>query len=394
MEPGAGSCTRSTTAISYANSAAPDARCGSVVNACNASNAGDIVRVAAGAYGDQTNNTCNETSWVTYYLESGAVFTTAGGTGQYQKFVGGTISSGPNWPSDIGFSHQWFENNNMVIDGDYGGYGNVLLISGATDVTLIGPGEIRGKNNGTADIMYIFDGSSNVTIDGFDWHDMRDYGQHQETLRIDGGLNCTTGTCRNHDIVIRNNRFHDSDDSTSTIFLTQGNHYAITIEGNSFSNDDTGTAFYIETQNPSVTVCDRYNILYNSFNEGASNGTGVAFLFQCASSSNVVIKGNVGARSAGCGGATWSYNVWQASSDAGSLCGTGDVRVNGVTGQVDNIGFVSPDVATPDLHLAAGSAARNAGDPSNFPATDIDHDSRALPAGNNENVDSGADERD
>jgi hypothetical protein len=83
-----------------------------------------------------------------------------------------------------------------------------------------------------------------------------------------------------------------------------------------------------------------------------------------------VISGN---SSANCSDATWRYNVIRS----GSACGGG--------GLIAPEGFVNPPE---DLHLVAGAAAINVGNPSAYPATDIDGD----PRGGNR-PDAGADER-
>jgi chitodextrinase len=83
-----------------------------------------------------------------------------------------------------------------------------------------------------------------------------------------------------------------------------------------------------------------------------------------------VVSGN---NSANCSEATWRYNVVAS----GSSCGGGGV--------VAPTGFVGePD----DLHLTAGAAAINLGNPTAYPATDIDGQARG---GNR--PDAGADER-
>ncbi|HEY7018325.1 MAG TPA: choice-of-anchor Q domain-containing protein, partial [Gaiellaceae bacterium] len=68
----------------------------------------------------------------------------------------------------------------------------------------------------------------------------------------------------------------------------------------------------------------------------------------------------------------WRYNVIQGGS-----CGATDLNAAS--------GFVNP---SSNLHLAAGSAAINRGDPSSYPASDID--GQARPAGGR--ADAGADE--
>jgi hypothetical protein len=74
--------------------------------------------------------------------------------------------------------------------------------------------------------------------------------------------------------------------------------------------------------------------------------------------SNVIDTNN----SANCSNATWSYNVVAS----GSACG----------GILAPTGFALPPL---NLHLSLGAAAINAGNPANYPSTDID--GHARPAG-------------
>ena len=82
--------------------------------------------------------------------------------------------------------------------------------------------------------------------------------------------------------------------------------------------------------------------------------------------SGVQLVGNVSPLSAGqCDSRyTWSHNVWD-----GAKCGTTDKNAPD--------GFVN--AATGDLHLTAGSAAIDAGDPASYPA--VDAEGRARPRG-------------
>jgi hypothetical protein len=90
--------------------------------------------------------------------------------------------------------------------------------------------------------------------------------------------------------------------------------------------------------------------------------------------------GNVGPMGqANCGitGVTYAYNVWSDAS-----CSATDLKT-------PNLGFVDATPGVFDLHLKATSAAVDRGDPGNYPASDIDGESRPLGA----SPDAGADER-
>jgi hypothetical protein len=72
-----------------------------------------------------------------------------------------------------------------------------------------------------------------------------------------------------------------------------------------------------------------------------------------------------------------AYNVWSDAS-----CSATDLKT-------PNLGFVEATPGAFDLHLRATSAAVDRGDPSSYPAGDIDGESRPLGAA----PDAGADER-
>jgi hypothetical protein len=82
-------------------------------------------------------------------------------------------------------------------------------------------------------------------------------------------------------------------------------------------------------------------------------------------------------------GVTYAHDVVQ--DDMSRSCGT-DKTVMGSAWGVENIGFIDP--ANGNLNLKSGSPAINAGDSSNYPATDINGHARPMgPA-----PDAGADE--
>ena len=114
------------------------------------------------------------------------------------------------------------------------------------------------------------------------------------------------------------------------------------------------------------------------FHFAAAVGVGQSMyqLEQYTSVNNLVV-GNLGPQlDCGDGGITFSHNVFQ-----GVACGPTD-------SDVANLGFV--DLFGFDLHVLGTSPAIDAGDPANFPATDIDGQRR--PSSGSSAPDAGADE--
>src|SRR5260370_3096249 len=117
-----------------------------------------------------------------------------------------------------------------------------------------------------------------------------------------------------------------------------------------------GPAYY------AVNTRERTNwtLRYNSWLQAPRMPTGQISL-------NNQYMGNVGPMgSSNCGitGVSYLYNVWT------------DAKCSSTDKQVADVGFVNPSAM--DLHLKPGSPAINAGDPFNYPATDIDGQSRPL----------------
>jgi chitodextrinase len=122
------------------------------------------------------------------------------------------------------------------------------------------------------------------------------------------------------------------------------------------SYDATGGPTYNALQFNGCTNCVIRN---NSWLQNAHLPTGTD------TSINIVVAGNLGPQlDCGDGDITFSHNVFEGIS-----CGPTDLNVA-------SLGFVNP--AALDLHLLATSPAVDAGDPTNFPATDIDGRSRPL----------------
>ena len=224
----------------------------------------------------------------------------------------------------------------------------------------------------------------NVLPEGLDIHGTRTCtgSDHYETIRYQSGPT---------NISIIGNRFYDNVETTSMIFFSGGSPRNLLWRNNFFSSARPAYSIYFEDQG-NIATCVNMTIEYNSFDDmTGSSGVGVIWSNNACAASNVIFRGNVmPMKPGGCFG-TWTFNVYQAATNPN--CGATNVWVSGPAGRVGNLGYVTPNVPNPNLHITDSSPAKNAGDPANFPASDIDHDSRPLGSGNNENVDSGADER-
>ena len=257
--------------------------------------------------------------------------------------------------------------------------------SRGTDITVIGPGEV-GPNIPCPGLSYAvwLEGYSNVLLEGLDIHGTRTCtgSDHYETIRYQGGPT---------NISIIGNRFYDNVDTTSTFFFSGGFPHETCSGAITSSSARSAYSIYFEDQG-NIATCSNMTIEYNSFDDmTGSAGVGDIWLNNACAASNVIFRGNVMPMKAGGCFGTWTFNVYQAATNPN--CGATNVWVSGPAGRVGNLGYVTPNVPNPNLHITDSSPAKNAGDPANFPASDIDHDSRPLGSGNNENVDSGADER-
>jgi hypothetical protein len=182
---------------------------------------------------------------------------------------------------------------------------------------------------------------------------------HTECLQIGGGDRVT----------VRNSRFRNC--NVMDLHIT---HYGdapltknVTIENNVF-HDATDGGFFAIQSNAFANLLIRNNSLEQEFVifTGPDQGP----------NTNVRVIANVGPRASyACeDGVIFRYNVW-----AGGTCGPTDVNAPS--------GFVNP--AAGDFHLRAGAAAIDHGDPTSYPADDIEGDAR--PRGRA--PDAGADER-
>jgi hypothetical protein len=184
-----------------------------------------------------------------------------------------------------------------------------------------------------------------IVIDGVTFHDWTrtSASVHTECLQIAGGVGVT----------IRNSVFRDC--AVFAVSITE------------YNGSGPPTDYLIENNVFGSSIGGYYSLQFNS-NASAlrnilirNNSSTQAFLIDNGQGTlqNVRVVGNVAPLVAwGCSSRiTYSHNVWQ-----GVACAASDRNAAA--------GFV--DAGALDLHLLAGAAAIDAGDPGNYPATDID----------------------
>jgi hypothetical protein len=236
---------------------------------------------------------------------------------------------------------------------------------------------------------------NNVLIDGVRIHDDDDHhdasgacpgatngsaGEHVDCLQAQGGTN----------ITIQNVSMWNC--STSNI---QASPFSGTMMSNwTIQNNFLGPVLYpgnstvLGGKDNSPADCTTIVLRYNSIAGPQPNASGCA----AANIGNISAIGNVflGTASALGMNVTYSHNVFSAATTV-TLA---NLNSGGNHGNVKcNASLVAPNASGatgPDYHLNAGDAcAKGAGDPTNYPATDIDGDPR--PAGGAV-PDAGADE--
>ncbi len=346
---GGGSCTRSSTAVAFNQATS----CNTLQAAFNACQAGDKVGVLAGSYGSQPITGVKASPGCVFDLSaSGTVasltpsFDSGGACrspcAQWVEFDNGAFSPGWNITSMANGvpTHVTFRNLDMTGEA---------FFKGGSFVSVIG-GQVHGFDAGNAPTAMHIEGQisggvtqTNFLVQGVDFHDITNSvsGNHFELIRIDENASFVT---------VRGNKFHNSQENSSTIFITSTSGGAaanwphdITIESNFFGTP--ADAFYSLNTNSVVATCANWSLLYNSF------GT-TPFADQGCTKSNFLIQGNAGGRGSSCvSGATYTANVWQWSSN--SPCGGSDTIAIGTAGNTDKLGFTNP--ANGDMQISGTS---------------------------------------
>jgi chitodextrinase len=330
------------------------APCGSFARAYAVASPGDIVQVAGGSYGGQTIDQTPKANGpaVVFQPAAGASVTLSSVNivrASYLEMRNFTVTSstynrqGAQWITYRGIKMRQF------------------FIRGADHVSYydseVGPNVSDDGMNWITAAYQTNDGSSDILLDGVRIHDFKKWnaGAHVDCIGIDDvdGL------------VIRNTKIWNCEHFSLIFgkylwsFRASRN---VLLENNFF--DCCYSGYY------SIGLGDVEGPMMIRFN---SLTLGVGWLggsvVNTTLDSNVISNNNSG----NCSNATWRYNVVAS----GSACGGGGV--------VAPTSFVGPP---DDLHLAAGATAINFGNPTAYPATDIDGQARG---GNR--PDAGADER-
>lgn len=341
------------------------APCATFNRAVTLASPGQVVEVAAGSYPAQTISAVKAgPAPVVVQPAPGAAVTVASlvVSGAYVELRSMTLTSGYSVPQGARFA---------TLRDIHSPHGFVV----GDDTTVVGGeiGPIDSCTTGTEDGLDIWQknsvASSRVTIDGVYIHDVSDHdnscagfanaGVHDDCVQILAG----------HYTTIRNSTFYNCPTSNviARPYLDTLDH--LTIENNVLNPERRpGASLSIgSTGDTCASVVIQYNTLIG--------GSGI---FNC--STTMQVRGNIFPFVAGglCNyqqTPQYSYNVWET----GPACG--------VNGRVCTPVFVN--AAALDFHLApTDTCAKDHGDPTAYPATDIDGQARPLGAA----PDVGADE--
>ncbi|HEX5395376.1 MAG TPA: choice-of-anchor Q domain-containing protein [Candidatus Saccharimonadales bacterium] len=375
VDTNGGSCSRQSAAGSYSDSTA----CASIDAAWDNCQPGDVIVIKAGTYGAQTISGNKSSPGCDVIGENTVTTGILATNGAYLTLENITVDAGPNHNSggwDAGASNVTLKN--VKLHGPYVS----VSITGVNNVKWLG-GELgeAGKVGGKRSINCVTEGdgepvfmnnTSGTVFDGVNFYPQdadttpvscSTNGFHLEMIRMDYGTVNTT---------IKNSTFHNGDHSnTSSIFITSDSAgvnipHDLTFANNFFGSADNNSI----SMHPNVNVCQNITFAYNTM----TNGTGS---LGCATASNLVYVGNVGARASyeECFG-THIKNVWQ--DDRTYTCGSDKVLV-GTRGGEEKLGLGG----TEGFYIQAGSPAIDAGESSYCSNVlgNKDHDGNNRPTG-------------
>lgn len=362
------------TTGSDSNACTSSAPCLTLSRAYNVASGGDTIEAAAGSY--KAQNLAKRslgTSVVTFHPASGATVTLAGLsiTASYVEFDNisltstGALSVGDMSQSDTTYTtHVTIRNmsgQTMFIVGQYismygGSWGGFNACSSSSeDIADVYP----ACPNGTCQMA-----SKYITFDGVTFHDVSDNGnqcngaKHVDCLQFLAGQN----------VAIRNSHFYNCA-TTNVILRPYQNALAsdVTIENNFLQDTIDSGGISLNIGSSGDTISGTNVIRYNS---GGS-------MSWAPSSGTVSSIGNAFATGACQSGVTYDYNIWTPSWSAN--CGTHSKKANpAFVGPVPTPAYSNG--IEPNYHLAStDTVARQAGSPTNYPATDIDGDVRVSP---------------
>jgi hypothetical protein len=332
--------------------------CRSFDRAYRVASPGAVVEVAAGSYPGQAidpDSSKSSSSDVIFRPASGAAVSMSGeleANGSHFELRDMTLNqvNFPDSANDITL-------RNVVNHGMWWqGSSNISILGGEISCGACGY-HSHMQNSGTHP-------PTNILFDGVYFHDWQSQGgEHVECLQILGG----------DGITIRNSVFKDCGTANGGLGATADLHlqaYSDPAPKNILLEND----FFYPSGNPYVIQGEdfvNFDLRYNSLSgpillyNGPSSGTGMDFVGNVLKASPCNAQDNVAA-------INWRYNVIQ-----GGTCGPTDLNAPE--------GFLDPNS---NLHLKPGAAAIDAGDPTSYPTSDIDGQSRFLGA----RPDAGADE--
>ncbi len=267
------------------------------------------------------------------------------------------IGATSNFSSDLNLNGQnHIEFQNMSFDNWYAKYVSDITFRNVStrfffvrvsdNVRILG-GSVGPSQDGTSPTIGNYAGepvSTNITVDGVLFHDIgrqKAPGAHVECLFLQ----------ESSGVVIRNSKFTRCDIMDLYVSPVQGGPTAsnVVIENNWFDQPTDGGYYAFNLHPDSGTVPHNFTFRFNSVDSSI-------YLYPGFNYDNVIVDSNVG-RITTCDtpGITYRYNVW-----TNQTCGSTDkIAPSGFMGSFN-------------LHLASGAAAINAGNPTSYPATDID----------------------
>jgi len=334
---------------SDADACTASAPCRSLDRGYHVAHAGQVVELAGGSYGDQAisadSSKAGAASDVVFRPASGATVRLGGldvDGAAHLELRDLTVADG--WNVNQGSDHVTFRN---VTSQNF-------YITSASNVSVLGGSIGPDLDYDNAQIRPACSGcthSKNIVVDGVYFHDATisaGSSAHVECLQVWG----TDG------LTVRNSTFWNCEHH-NVFFAGEGDPVKdATLENNVGGRVRSGYYSFRIAANSAGEGCQNVVLRNNSATSPIS--------VECYNASGVQLVGNVSPLSTGqCDSRyTWSHNVWD-----GAKCGTTDKNAPD--------GFVN--AATGDLHLTAGSAAIDAGDPASYPA--VDAEGRARPRG-------------
>ena len=341
---------------SDANPCTQAAPCRSLDRAYRVASPGQTVELAGGSYGNQTINVdgAKTSAADVVFRPAAGANVTLGGLDVYGKHVELQDMTLGGWDVYPGADDVTFRD--LTVRGG-------IFIMGGNAINIIGGSVGPGVDYHPQIAPYpIGSPITNILIDGVEFHDWTRSNDsvHTECLQIAGG----------NGVIIRNSVFRNCAvmDLSITEYNGSGPPTNYTIENNFFAPSIDG-GYYSLQFNSNASALRNILIRNNSSTQEFLIDNGQPTI------SNVRVVANIAPIVPWLCSSRITYvrNVWQ-----GATCSSSDRNAPA--------GFRNPGAL--DYHLTSGAAAIDYGDPTNYPALDIDGQARPAGAG----PDAGADE--